>query len=314
MKDSYQTPLVSICSITYNHDKYIKDAMDGFLKQETNFPFEIVISDDCSTDNTRSLLKGYLERFPDKIRLLLPEENLGVVKNFSTTIAACRGKYIALCEGDDYWTDPLKLQKQVDFMEAHPECSLCCHKVLIINTNGLRPNSVFPDIDGDKILDSEFLYEHAFIRTSSVMYRNVDLDGLLKFLEGFKVGDSPLFYFFAQKGYIGFLDELMSAYRIHDNSLWSSQEGIDQVKRTLETRLLQRKKLHLYASKGLNRAIVDYILNIITYYTKRGDKKNLGSFLNLGYRNFFVASKEQRYKILKLTIKNYFPVIYDRLY
>lgn len=106
----------------------------------------------------------------------------------------------------------------------------------------------------------------------------------------------------------------MSVYRIHEKSLWSSQEGIDQVKRTLETRLLQRKKLHLYSSKGLNRAIVDYIIKIVTYYTKRGDKKNLGSFLNLGYRNFFVASKEQRYKILKLTIKNYFPIIYDRLY
>lgn len=194
--------MVSIRCITYNHEKFIKDALEGFLMQKTDFPFEILIHDDASTDRTEEIIRDYQVNYPELIRAVYQTENQyskGLNYWPRNLYRMARGKYIALCEGDDYWTDPLKLQKQVDFLEAHPECSICCHKVLINNMNGLRPNSIFPDLDGDKILDSEFLYEHAFIRTSSVMYRNVDLDGLLKFLEGFKVGDSPLFYFFAQK-------------------------------------------------------------------------------------------------------------------
>ena len=126
-----KNPTVSISCITYNHEKYIKDAITGFLMQKTDFPIEIVISDDCSTDSTLSIVQDYCRSHPDQIRLMANERNIGVVPKFSQAIGACKGKYIALCEGDDYWIDPLKLQKQVDFLEAHPECSICCHKVLM---------------------------------------------------------------------------------------------------------------------------------------------------------------------------------------
>lgn len=121
---SHEPPLVSVCMITYNHEPYIAQAIESVLMQQTDFPVELVIGEDCSTDNTRAIVCDYRERYPRRIHLLLPEYNLGMFPNFVATLQACDGRYIALLEGDDYWTDPFKLQKQVDFLEVHPEYGL----------------------------------------------------------------------------------------------------------------------------------------------------------------------------------------------
>lgn len=117
-------PMVSVCMITYNHAPYIRQAIEGVLMQQTEFPFELLIGEDCSTDQTREICRHYLAQYPDKIHLLLPEKNLGSLDNFFATLDAATGKYIAFCEGDDYWIDPLKLQRQVDFLEANPDYGL----------------------------------------------------------------------------------------------------------------------------------------------------------------------------------------------
>ena len=127
------TPLVSICCLTYNHARFVRQCLDGFLMQKTDFPFEILVHDDASTDGTDDILREYEAKYPDKVFALYEKENrfthgyrgrMDIVFNYSRA----RGKYIASCEGDDYWTDPLKLQKQVDFMESHPEYSICFHR------------------------------------------------------------------------------------------------------------------------------------------------------------------------------------------
>lgn len=118
-------PIVSICCITYNHEKYIRDTLEGFVTQKTNFPFEIVISDDCSKDNTKSIIAEYKDKYPNLLRDVCPEHNIGVIANFQHVLERAEGKYIAFCEGDDYWVDALKLQKQVDFMESHHDVGLC---------------------------------------------------------------------------------------------------------------------------------------------------------------------------------------------
>ena len=121
-------PLLSVFMITYNHEKHIAEAIESALMQKTSFKYEIVIGEDCSTDQTREIVLEYATRYADKVKPIYQERNVGANKNAASVREACKGKYIALLEGDDYWIDPLKLQKQVDFLEAHPDFSICSHK------------------------------------------------------------------------------------------------------------------------------------------------------------------------------------------
>ena len=123
---------VSVCIITYNHARFIGQALESALMQKTNFDYEIVIGEDCSTDNTGLICKKYAEMYPDKIRLLQNDKNLGVIENFKRTLYACKGEYVALLEGDDYWTDELKLQKQVDFLESNRDYAIVFHNAEIL--------------------------------------------------------------------------------------------------------------------------------------------------------------------------------------
>ena len=124
-----QTPVVSVGMITYNHEPYIAQAIEGVLTQETDFPIELVIGEDCSTDRTAEIVGEYQKKHPEIIRIITSDKNVGIKKNGWRTKEACRGKYIAYCEGDDFWHDPRKLQMQVDVMESDPECVLCFSRV-----------------------------------------------------------------------------------------------------------------------------------------------------------------------------------------
>ena len=128
--------IVSVLMITYNHENFIREAIDGVLMQKTTFPIELIIGEDCSTDSTRKIVVEYAEKYPDLIRPLLPGSNLGMMKNFNKTMEAAKGKYIAICEGDDYWTDPLKLQKQVDILEANENIVAVATNAAVCDFNG----------------------------------------------------------------------------------------------------------------------------------------------------------------------------------
>ena len=119
-----RSPLVSIVCITYNHGPYIRQAIDSFLMQKTDFPYEIILADDSSTDGTGAICEEYATKYPDKVHYLSTEKNVGGVENERRAIEEARGEYVALCEGDDFWIDPKKLQKQVDFLDAHPDYSV----------------------------------------------------------------------------------------------------------------------------------------------------------------------------------------------
>ena len=127
--------MVSINCIAYNQERYISDAIEGFLRQQTDFGYEILIHDDASTDRTAGIIEDYTRRYPDLIKPLYQTENQyskGIKVGTAFNLPRAKGKYVAFCEGDDYWTDPEKLQKQVDYMESHPECSMCCHAVKLV--------------------------------------------------------------------------------------------------------------------------------------------------------------------------------------
>lgn len=157
-------PLVSIVCITYNHEPYLRKALDSFLMQKTSFAYEIVLAEDCSTDGTRKICEEYAAKYPDIIHYVWSENNVGAVENEARAIRAAKGKYIALCEGDDYWTDSMKLQKQVDFMESHPEYSVTFHRYKIhhVDTDKWQEDNAQWLFVGKNIEGTDISIEQAF--------------------------------------------------------------------------------------------------------------------------------------------------------
>lgn len=208
---------VSIVSISYNQEKYIAQALESFVKQRTNFMFEIIIADDGSTDRTPDIISGYAEKFPDLFKPILRKKNIGIQPNLVDAMQKATGQYVALCEGDDYWTDPLKLQKQVDFLDKKPEYSLCFHLVKVFYENKENGTSIYPDPDNLPTLTTESLLQRNFIQTNSVMYRRKSYDHTpLDILPL----DWYLHLYHAMSGKIGLIKDVMSAYRRHSGGVW----------------------------------------------------------------------------------------------
>lgn len=207
-------PMVSVWMMTYNQVSYIAEAMEGVLMQKTTFPVRLVIGEDGSTDGTRAIIEDYCTRYPGRILLLPDEGNLGMMPNMARTMNACRGaRYVAMCEGDDYWIDEYKLQKQVDFMEAHPDCAMCFHAVEHRFADPRR-NFVQHDFDGDTWvgLKEVVVRGGTFISMPSILFRGVDAD-LPDWHANCLVGDYPLTIHLALRGRSRYMDDPMAVYR-----------------------------------------------------------------------------------------------------
>lgn len=212
---------VSVAMITYNHEKYIVQAIESVLMQRVNFDYELVIGEDCSTDKTRDIVLGFGEKHPDRIRVLLSEKNMGGGRNLVRTLRACRGEYVAVLEGDDFWTSPDKLQKQVDFLESHPECAICFHNAVVINDSGSQELRNYCSSTQKEISTLEDLLKADFIPTCSVMFRNGLFSEFPDWFYKLPMGDWPTHVFNAQHGDIGYINEIMAAYRVHSTGVWS---------------------------------------------------------------------------------------------
>lgn len=205
--------MVSISCTSYNHEAYIRDALDGMLAQEVDFRYEILIHDDASTDRTQEIIREYQAGYPEIIRPIYQTENQysrGVKVGILNRERA-QGKYIAICEGDDYWTDPHKLQRQIDYLEAHPECSMCFHDAVLADADGtvLGP---FPGFyrraEGIKDID-----ELDFIPTASKVYRRSVTEDLPQWFYKAPYGDFASMLVCSRHGYIYYINEVMSVYR-----------------------------------------------------------------------------------------------------
>lgn len=225
---------VSVCIITYNQERLIAQAVESVLAQETNFPFEIVVGEDCSTDRTRSILIDLARRNPQTIRLRLPPENTGMCRNFAGTLQDCTGQYVAVLEGDDYWTSPHKLQKQADALDDHRDWAICFHPVRCIHDDETTPSRLFPDnwTRDEATLDD--LFEENFMGTSSVMFRNRLFAELPPWFFDVKVGDWPFHMLNAAHGKIGFLPDVMAVYRLHAGGIWSQQSFSSRLAATFD--------------------------------------------------------------------------------
>lgn len=210
-------PLVVIRCITYNHEPYLRDALEGFVMQQTDFPFVAIIHDDASTDKTAEILKEYAEKYPDIIFPLYEKENqfskkngsLGKIMNIACD--ATGAKYIAMCEGDDYWIDSLKLQKQVDFLSTHHDFSLCFSKSNVIGVDSSIPTSTYDHLEEKEYSADEIIKKWTIPTATSVIKKEV-FENIPRHPD-FCVGDNVLFLTAASKGKLYCLNDVTSVYR-----------------------------------------------------------------------------------------------------
>ena len=230
-QNSFENPLVSVAFITFNHAGFVEQALRSVLAQETRFPVEVVIGDDCSTDGTSGIIQRVLAGGSSHaVKYLLHQQNLGGAENSNQVLANCSGDYIAPLEGDDYWTDTTKLQQQVDMLEASPDASLCFHNCEVWEEEtgssvGIAPD---PKFRRSGLTAEDMLYSH-MIQTNTKMWRR-ELFPSFGACAGMTQGDRAIDVLLALRGKIIFIDKVMSVYRRHSGGMWT---GASQLKRDM---------------------------------------------------------------------------------
>ncbi|MDE7181236.1 MAG: glycosyltransferase [Muribaculaceae bacterium] len=241
-KDSYSAsdvPMVSVVMVAYNSAPYIAEAIAGVVGQRCAFGVQLVINDDASTDSTGSIVAEWAAQFPGIIDYRRNDENLGVQGNYLAALARCRGKYIAMCDADDYWCDPSKLQRQVEYMETHPECALTYHRVI----NLYEPSGEMSLSNGGGAVETtaEGLASRNPITNLSVLYRAsmMQLDRLPAWLADVRLIDYGLHMLTASRGTLHYSPRPMGVYRHLPSAIWSEAEQ----GRRLEMALAVRRHL-----------------------------------------------------------------------
>jgi len=307
------TPLVSIACITYNHEEYIRDAIEGFLMQKTTFPIEIIIHDDASTDGTAQIIKEYEIKYPDLFFPIYQKENQysKVTNRILATFVfpKARGKYIALCEGDDYWTDPLKLQKQVDFLEQNPEFAICCHAVNFEYEDG-RPSFIRRKHDPgrNRYTLRDLCIKNRF-STASTFYRNHLFDGFPSWYYQMPTGDWPLHILNAEHGDIWYMDEIMATYRVHKGGYWSGMDIIELKKKEIYGFLTINSYLKNRYEKEIMGTVWHHWLDISELYEARGEIQEARAYSWKCVSNLHAGGTYPIIMLIKNLIKVYFPGI-----
>jgi glycosyltransferase involved in cell wall biosynthesis len=251
---------LSVVMVTYNHERFITQALSSVLAQRANFDYEIIVAEDCSTDGTRAILMDFVRRYPTKIIPLLRERNLGMMRNFKDALTACRGEYMALLEGDDYWICEDKLQTQIDFLDAHPDHAVCSTRAEFVDeTVGCR--AVNPTIPAGSYSIAD-LFDTNFIVTCTVMYRWGLVGPLPDWVLGLKMADWPLHILVGRSGKIRLLDQVTSVYRVHPGGVWSSLSPVDQVLATTQMLLSLDRHLGFKYTNAIRPAVARRYLEL----------------------------------------------------
>jgi len=245
---------LSVLLSTYNHEKYIAEAIESIIDQKTEFDFKIVVSDDVSNDRTPLIIESYRDKYPNKIRVLKHEKNIGVTKNLQRGLNECKGQYIAILEGDDFWISPKKLQRQVDFLADNTQCSMCFNGLLVLNNEKQVLKS---GVDFDKIVyNTTDVIKHCWVgcNFSTCLYRNDIVKKLpSKLYEIFSV-DWMFNIAFLEDGLLGCIPLQMTAYRVHSQSVWSSKSSEESAKEFIGLIPLYDEVLNFRHTKNFSEA------------------------------------------------------------
>lgn len=256
-------PKVSVLMTTYNHEEFIGQAVTSVLEQETDFDFEIVIGEDCSTDRTREILLDLQASSSQELRLLLRDQNWGRRRNFMDTFMSCTGEYIALLEGDDFWTASDKLQKQANFLDSHSGFAVCFHRVLKRHEASGREILVPASQPARNRFTVRDLLQRNFIPTCSVMFRNRLFGEFPSWFRTTPSGDWPLHVLNALHGDISYIDEVMAVYRLHSGGVWSVRSPAEQKQRAIEILETLRRNLDPHYDRELVASLARWRIRLL---------------------------------------------------
>lgn len=286
------SPFVSVLMLVYNHEFYLEQAIQSIIEQECAFQFELIIGEDYSQDRSREICISYQEQYPDIIRVVCADENVGMHKNFARIWHRARGKYIAACEGDDYWIDTAKLAKQVCWLEKRPEYSMCgtfTRKIIKDRQDRWVENGeIRPAVFRESYTIQDLISGYSF-HFSSVVLKKDCIRFPSWFWQVYCV-DRPLYLLCAEQGSVGLLPELTSVYRLHEGGIWSPVDMLDK------------------AAKGIN--LFEHINKYFHYQYDSLIRKTLGQIIWFYMSEALQANdRKAGKKLLRLSIKFQFPVI-----
>jgi glycosyltransferase involved in cell wall biosynthesis len=306
-------PKVSVLITTYNQENLITQTVDSVLMQVVDFDYEIVIGEDASSDRTREVVLELARQHPEKIRALLRdpevanrERHLAGKMNFLQALQRCRGEYIAILDGDDYFTSPHKLQKQVDFLDAHPECMICFHNVRAVYADDSDGGENMCSEDQKEITDIEQLLWGNFIPSCSIMHRREPVLQLPDWFFTAKVGDWPLNIVRAQFGKIGYLNEVLSAYRLHAAGAWSLRKRSRQLVISIKILGNIDKDLGFKYSATIRRAVARFLFELAELYLQNGRTR----FALIAVKRALWLSRGRHKGILSLWLRLQTPGLY----
>lgn len=304
-------PIVSVCMITYNHEKYIAQAIEGVLMQKTEFNYNLIIGEDCSNDRTRFICKKYQSSNPNKIVLLDSNENLGPLRNFTRTLRECNGKYIAICEGDDFWTDDKKLSMQVNMMESNKKLSMCFTNRRLIDTENqiLSEDTISPKYK--KLVNSRDIILNFTPPTQTILFRSEFLEEFI--LEGLEMvfnGDLFLSALISLKGKVGYIDEVTANYRVTNEGIYSGINFLTRLEHKIKTLKILNKHLSSEKQKLVKRRIAGINQQLyIAYFKDRNTRLFLFKMAHLIYYDIrymkltFIKANKLLYHNLKHKIE-----------
>ena len=277
--------LVSICCLTYNHAPYIRQCLDGFLMQKTYFKYEVIIHDDCSTDGTTDIVREYAEKYPDVIVPIIQSVNQYQNGNKrieeSYIYPKARGRFFAMCEGDDYWTDPYKLQKQVDFLESHPEYSMCFHRATILKEMENQENYLMCHDIEDREYNPDELFQVWKVPTASIMAKREIMDVTNKGIDRILNGDIVLVLNCAKIGKMRGMSDCMSVYRLQST-------GITYNKAFYNHRIMRYPAHYMFIKENypfLNKAVINQKI-AKAYFVRRRIESSKAAYIKDVWQSF----------------------------